>query len=87
LGLMWAFQAGKVHTSMIASQRAAPCQGSRRPATLVVEVKWSTNPETRSALVSQLGQNHLPRRGAHPRRLSGRLVWPVAARSEASQVA
>jgi hypothetical protein len=37
----------------------APCHGSRRLATVVVEIKWSTNPETRAALVDQLGRNYL----------------------------
>jgi hypothetical protein len=37
----------------------APCLGQRRLATAVVEVKWSTNTETRSALVDQLGRNYL----------------------------
>ena len=30
-------------------------------ATVVVEVKWSTNPETKSALIDQLGQRYLLR--------------------------
>jgi hypothetical protein len=37
----------------------APCLGTRRSATVVIEVKWSTNPETRSALTGQLGRQYL----------------------------
>jgi hypothetical protein len=37
----------------------APCLRSRRLATVVVEVKWSTNPETKSALDDQLGRRYL----------------------------
>jgi hypothetical protein len=36
-----------------------PCQGTGRLATVVVEVKWSTNDETRTGLVSQLGERYL----------------------------
>ena len=37
----------------------APCHGSRKLLTIVIEVKWSTNNETRSGLVSQLGDSYL----------------------------
>jgi hypothetical protein len=37
----------------------APCRGTRKLATVVIEVKWSTNNETRTGLVSQLGQRYL----------------------------
>jgi hypothetical protein len=37
----------------------APYRDGRRLATVVVEVKWSTNDETHSALVDQLGQRYL----------------------------
>jgi hypothetical protein len=37
----------------------APCHGTRLLAKVVIEVKWSTNAETRSALVSQLGEQYL----------------------------
>lgn len=37
----------------------APCHGSRSLATVVIEVKWSTNPETRTGLVDQLGERYL----------------------------
>lgn len=37
----------------------APCRGTGRLATVIVEVKWSTNEETRSGLVSQLGSRYL----------------------------
>jgi hypothetical protein len=37
----------------------APCHGNRQLATVVIEVKWSTNPETRTGLVSQLGERYL----------------------------
>ena len=37
----------------------APCQGNQQVATVVVEIKWSTNPETKTALVDQLGQKYL----------------------------
>jgi hypothetical protein len=37
----------------------APCHGSGRLATVVIEVKWSTNRETGTGLVSQLGQRYL----------------------------
>ncbi len=39
----------------------APCHQSRRLATVVIEVKWSTNDETRSALRQQLGDRYLRR--------------------------
>jgi len=37
----------------------APSLGSRRSAAVVIEVKWSTNPETRTSLVDQLGRKYL----------------------------
>jgi hypothetical protein len=37
----------------------APCHGTRELAQVVVEVKWSDNPETKTGLVSQLGQRYL----------------------------
>jgi hypothetical protein len=37
----------------------APCHGTRQLITVVIEVKWSTNQETRSGLVDQLGQRYL----------------------------
>ena len=37
----------------------APCHGTRRLSTIVIEVKWSTNDETRTGLVSQLGERYL----------------------------
>jgi hypothetical protein len=37
----------------------APCHGSRVLAQVVIEVKWSTNNETRTGLVEQLGQRYL----------------------------
>jgi hypothetical protein len=38
---------------------SAPCHGSRRLARLVIELKWSTNQETRNGLVDQLGERYL----------------------------
>jgi hypothetical protein len=37
----------------------APCLGTRHLATVVVEMKWSTNVETRTALIEQLGMSYL----------------------------
>jgi hypothetical protein len=37
----------------------APCQGTRQLAKVVVELKWSTNPETKTALIEQLGKKYL----------------------------
>lgn len=37
----------------------APCHGTRTLATVVVEIKWSTNAETKSSLVDQLGDRYL----------------------------
>jgi hypothetical protein len=37
----------------------APRHGTGRLATVIVEVKWSTNDETRTGLVSQLGERYL----------------------------
>jgi hypothetical protein len=37
----------------------APCHGTRQLTTVVIEVKWSTNDETRTGLVSQLGERYL----------------------------
>lgn len=37
----------------------APCRDGRSVATVVVEIKWSDNPETRSGLVEQLGTRYL----------------------------
>ena len=37
----------------------APCHGGGRLAIVVVEMKWSTNDETRSGLVDQLGERYL----------------------------
>lgn len=37
----------------------APCLGCRELATVVIEVKWSDNPETESHLVEQLGRKYL----------------------------
>jgi hypothetical protein len=37
----------------------APCRLSGKLAQLIIEIKWSTNNETRIALVEQLGQNYL----------------------------
>jgi hypothetical protein len=41
----------------------APCHGTRGTATVVIEVKWSDNSETRSGLVDQLGERYLLREG------------------------
>ena len=41
----------------------APCLGGHRLATVVIEVKWSTNPETRTSLVDQLGRKYLLEEG------------------------
>ena len=41
----------------------APCHESRDLAGVVIEVKWSTNPETKSGLVEQLGERYLSVRG------------------------
>lgn len=37
----------------------APCLGTRQLATVIVEIKWSDNAETRTALVDQLGTRYL----------------------------
>jgi hypothetical protein len=37
----------------------APCLGTQHLATVVVEIKWSTNSETRTALDDQLGKKYL----------------------------
>jgi hypothetical protein len=37
----------------------APCLGTQQLATVVIEIKWSTNPETKTSLVDQLGQQYL----------------------------
>ena len=37
----------------------APCLGTQQLATVVIEIKWSTNPETKTGLVDQLGQKYL----------------------------
>lgn len=37
----------------------APCHGTRQLATVVIEVKWSMNPDTRTALTTQLGERYL----------------------------
>lgn len=41
----------------------APCHGTRHLATVVVEVKWSTNKDTRTGLAEQLGDRYLLREG------------------------
>ena len=41
----------------------APCLGTQKLATVVVEIKWSTNPETSSSLVDQLGEKYLIHEG------------------------
>jgi hypothetical protein len=37
----------------------APCHGTHQLAKVVIEVKWSTNSEMRTGLVSQLGERYL----------------------------
>jgi hypothetical protein len=37
----------------------APCHCTRQLSTVVIEMKWSTNGETRTGLVSQLGERYL----------------------------
>lgn len=41
----------------------APCLGTQQQAVVVVEIKWSDNPETRSSLVEQLGEDYLLHEG------------------------
>lgn len=37
----------------------APCLGNQKHASVIVEVKWSANPEVKEGLVEQLGQKYL----------------------------